>query len=243
MTPHTLPFPPRRPTGSERGFSLFELLAVMGIIAIVSAITLSSLSGMRGAQEATKAATSIEGILEYARTTAMANKSYVWVGFFEENPNSPPAAGIGQLVISMVTSNDGTKLYSLPDPVSQLPSDSLIQILKLIKVSSVHLEVLTAAQVNRPSIPDPQYMVGSTGFPNGITFTYPTKPTSAPGYTFNQIIQFSPEGDATRIADLPARVIEIGLCPARGNVAVRNDRNVVALQVAGIGGQVTTYRP
>ncbi len=213
------------------GFSLVELLVVLAIIAILSGLAILSLPQMKTAANITKAGYDVTGVLEQARTLAMARNTYTWVGFFEENPNSPGTAGTGQVVISVVSSADG----------SQLPGASLIQANKLMKVPNSHLDVLSATAVTRPTVPANTYQVGSSSFANGTTFTYPL--TGTPQYTFSNIIQFNPQGDATRINDTPTQWMEIGLRPSHGNVADNASKNVAAIDIEGIGGKVTLYRP
>jgi prepilin-type N-terminal cleavage/methylation domain-containing protein len=225
---------------SRHGFTLIELLVVMGIMSIMVAILVLAVPAIKGSQDITKSSDDIQGVLEQARTLAMADNTYVWVGFFEENPNSIGTAGVGQAVISVVSSSDGTQLFTNSNPPTVLPSASLTQVNKLMKLPSLHLDILSAAAVTRPSVPANTYQIGSSSFSNNIYFTYPL---SGSQYKFYNIIQFNPQGDATRIADTPTQVIEVGLRPAHGNVATASSKNVVAIQVAGIGGHVTVYRP
>jgi hypothetical protein len=44
----------------------------------------------------TSAAYAIKGVLEQGRTYAMANNTYTWVGFYEEDGSKPPACPNGQ---------------------------------------------------------------------------------------------------------------------------------------------------
>jgi hypothetical protein len=172
----------------------------------------------------------------------MASSTYTWVGFYEENPSNPGTAGTGQVVISVVASADGSKLYSSSSPLTQLPSASLTQVSKLMKISNIHLDTLAATLIPlRPTPPVATYQVGSSTFANGTTFSYPLTGTAQ--YTFSNIIQFSPQGDATRIVDAPTQLIEIGLRPTHGTAAATASTDVAAIQVSGIGGHVTLYRP
>jgi prepilin-type N-terminal cleavage/methylation domain-containing protein len=226
------------------GFSLVELLVTLGIIAILTSILIVSLSGMKSSREITKAAYDIQGVLEQARTAAMASGTYTWVGFFEESATAPGTAGTGQVVISVVSSADGTKLNIVSGLTGGpgLTAVSLTQMAKLLKVANVHIDTLGTAEVTRPTVPVAPYQVAAATFANYYTFTYPTTATT-PTYTFTKVIQFNPQGDATRIADTPTRVIEIGLRPTHGSTVATTNPDVAAIQIAGIGGHVTTYRP
>jgi len=226
----------------RQGFSLIELLSVIAIISVLSGFVVASLPGVKSAQDVTRVAYDVQDILEQARTMAMANNTYTWVGFFEEDPNNAGTAGTGQVVISVISSRDGTQTYSTGAAPTALASASLNQVSKLLKMPNTHLSVLTAAAVTRPSVPANTYQVGNSAFANGTSFTYPIGATT-PTYTFTNVIQFNPQGDATRIADTPTQWMEIGLIPTHGNAPDTANKNVLAIQISGIGGKVTVYRP
>jgi len=236
----------------EGGFSLVELLVVMAIMAILASILLVSMSGFKGSRDLSKATYDVQGLLEQARTYAMANDTYAWVGFFEEDPNTPGTAGTGQVVISIVASSSGTNPDPATSPITMLPSSGLIQVTKLTKIANVHLAAIATAAVTRPSInatTPANYQVGSGSFQNPSSnnsyFLYPVTATSSATaqYTFSQVIQFSPQGDATRIADNPTQYMEVGLQPTHGDVVGAAGTNFAVIQVSGIGGQVIAYRP
>jgi len=256
----TCALPPEGLSGATKnprlsGFTLIELLVVLAIIAILTSLLLLSISGVKGSRDLSNAAYTIQGVLEQARTFAMASSTYTWVGFFEENPASTGMAGVGQLVISVVTSASGANLVTGTN-APLLPSASLTQVAKLLRIPNVHLAVVATTSVTRPAIavttPTDTYQVGSADFPNPAPvsvstwkFLYPltASTTATAQYTFTQIIQFSPQGDATRIADVPTQFIEIGLQPTHGSTITTTGTNFAVIQVAGIGGQVITYRP
>jgi prepilin-type N-terminal cleavage/methylation domain-containing protein len=253
-TPYGLSFQPKHTR--TNGFSLVELLVVLAIVTILSSMLLLSTSGTKSSRDLANAAYSIQGALEQARTFAMASNTYTWVGFFEENAASPGNAGVGQVVISIIASANGMNLDTVGSPIATLPYTYssqpnlplMTQVSKLLKIPNVHLTVIPSASVTRPAIavttPADLYQVGSPDFPNTTTFFYPlSSSSSAAQYTFKQIIQFSPQGDATRIADYPTQFMEVGLQPSHGNTIGTTGTNFAVIQVSGIGGQVITYRP
>ena len=196
-----------------------------------------SFSGIKGSRDLVKATYDIQGTLEQARTLAMATDTYTWVGFFEEDPSNPGVAGTGQVVLSLVSSSSGTNPEIVGSPIAQLPSSALTQVAKVMKIPNTHLATVPSVAVTRPSITaatPAKYQIGSGSFANTTTFSYPLTGTAQ--YTFSQIIQFSPQGDATRIGDYPTQVMEVGLQPAHGNTTGATGTNFAVIQVTGIGG-------
>jgi hypothetical protein len=181
----------------------------------------------------------------------MSENTYTWIGFFEEKPTAPGTSGIGQVVVATIASSNGMNLATSAN-APYLPGASLTQIAKLLKIPSTHLAVVPTAAVTRPALasasPSDTYQLGSTDFPNPTSapwsFYYPVGSTATTAqYTFTQIIQFSPQGDATRVTDSPTTLMELGLEPAHGGAVPANNTNFAVIQVSGIGGQVITYRP
>src|SRR2546421_468490 len=106
---------------NQSGFTLIEMMVVIAIIAILMALIAPAFTSLKGASDVTSAAYTIKGVLDQARTYAMANSTYTWVGFYEENvsnPSSPNSSTpkIGRVVMSIVASNDGTIIYTSSSP-------------------------------------------------------------------------------------------------------------------------------
>lgn len=164
------------PRTGRGAFTLIELLVVMVIIILMMALAGPAVNALKGAGDITKAGYDIAGALEGARTYAMANNTYVWVGFFEEDnsrASTYPAAttGTGRVVISAVASQDGSRYsdasINATDPPAfgtELPSASpqknqvkLVQLNKLIKLDNVHLAAvndgLASGSANIPKRP------------------------------------------------------------------------------------------
>src|SRR5438067_3429407 len=163
---------PRSPGGAcERAFSLVELLVVIGIMVLLAALMAPAFTSIKFAGDVTSASYTVKGVLEQARTYAMANNTYTWVGFFEEDASQPstnPATiGVGRLVMSVVASKDGTTIYSgtLSSPATELDPTKLIQVGKLTKVERIHLK----------TFPDP------TATPPPDSFDTRPVPGSSPG--------------------------------------------------------------
>src|SRR5439155_12784750 len=89
-----------------RAFTLVELMVVIAIMVAVAAFIAPAFTSLKSAGDVTSAAYTIKGVLDQARTYAMANNTYTWVGFYEEDASQPstnPATpGIGRVVLSIV---------------------------------------------------------------------------------------------------------------------------------------------
>ena len=243
----------------EGAFTLIELLVVMSIIAILLVLMAPAFTTLKSAGDVTSAAYTIKGVLDQARTYAMANNTYTWVGFYEENVSTPstnpPTPGIGRLVMSIVASKEGTIIYDPSNPAKILTT-KLIQVGKLVKIENVHLATFNnglgtgSTFATRPAV---TYRIGDgTTPPNSLTpFQYPVgNPEPAVQYTFVKAVQFSPTGEAridNSTSSYPLQnAAEIGMVPTHSTTLANANLNLVpnrvAIQFTGVGGDVKIYR-
>ena len=259
-----------------RGFSLIELLMVIGIMVVMTVMLVPSFTGINAAGDVTAAAYAVDGVLENARTYAMANNTYVWVGFFEQNTAYVAQArtatsGTGQIVMSVVASQNGTMIYtsgSLPIALGSM-SAGLVQVNKLVTINNMHLKTAGTNDPNNVfpvgtgsgvSFAGRPYVSGSSVWQIGdvavsagnsqTPFQYPVgNPAPTAQYIFKTAIQFNPRGEATVMntaspgtAPTLQPVIEIGLQPTHGTSVAAANPNVAAVQITGITGNVKIYR-
>jgi prepilin-type N-terminal cleavage/methylation domain-containing protein len=251
---------------TRSAFTLIELLVVMAIVAILLVLLVPAFTAIKHADEVTNSAYALKGILEQARASAMANDTYVWVGFYEENsttstPTSvaPPYPGFGRLVIAIVSSKDGTKIFDNSDPVASLPAAQLNQLGRLTKLEGIHMTDIGAPpSTPPPPTPSPDKLDGRPDFPytysksigadhfnrlssdssDTTRFTFTVQ-----NYTFYKTIRFTPQGEANINSTYTAKQFaEIGLRPTRGNAVDNSSRNTVAVQFSGTGGNFKIYR-
>jgi hypothetical protein len=233
---------------------------------LLAALMAPAFTSIKLAGDVTSAGYIVKGVLEQARTYAMTNNTYTWVGFFEEDASQPstnPATlGTGRLAMSIVASKDGTTIYSgtLSSPATELDPTKLIQVGKLTKIDQIHLKTFpdptaTPPPDNFTTRPVPGATPGlntarigdaSPDNPSLSPFRYPVgNALGTPQYTFTKAVQFSPRGEA-RIDNNNyslKSVIEIGLQPAHGVTPEPSPvNNPVALQVSGSGGNIKIYR-
>jgi hypothetical protein len=226
---------------------------VVMMVLVIPAINL------KGAGDVTKTVYDVQGILDQARAFAMANNTYVFVGFSEPNT--------GTVLVATVASKDGTRGYdvtgaTIPAPawptLTTLPTSNLNAIGKLQKFDNIHLAsnmngpgsvIPTGGGLARPEITGSfanYYAVGDMPVatqPN--TFTWPPG-TAAPPYTFDKVINFDPQGSArvqtTGNSDTIPAYMEIGLQQTHGTL-ISTGSNVAAIQVDGMSGATRIYRP
>ncbi|XHR30801.1 MAG: Tfp pilus assembly protein FimT/FimU [Chthoniobacteraceae bacterium] len=237
-------FPPKK----RPGFTLLELIVVIAIVVILTVLTLPSLTSLKGAGDMTRAASQISGALDLARTYAAANNTYTWVGFYEENANAPaptdtrpPYTGKGRVIVAMVASKDGSQLDSASNGAATLTASVLTPVQKFTKLENVHVTYLGAPGGGSSDGIDGR--PAASALVNSESADATDFPITLNGYTFYKTIRFSPRGEAVlNGAATIASLIEIGLEPTRGNVVDSKNKNVVAIQVSGIVGNVRIYR-
>jgi Tfp pilus assembly protein FimT len=264
-------FPPsfRACRSGASAFTLLELLVTLGVVSVIFALVTPAIKGMTSSADLTRAAYTIQGALDQARMYAVANNTYTWVGFSEEDnaqpSQSPAVPGVGRVVIVMMASRDGTRIYDktqalVGSPSPQVLSPSrLVLIGKPIKLNNVHIFNAASQQVGTRAagIIKDQNIVGLTSQPLFFSMQYPLVGTE--GYTFgvrpvrssggmpvaNGIVQFNPRGEAISDAGpliVPAAVLEIAIKEAHGKRAATG-ANVIALNISGLTGQTTLFRP
>jgi prepilin-type N-terminal cleavage/methylation domain-containing protein len=230
-------------TGARLGFTLIELLVVMGIIAALMAFVVPVFTNLKDAGDVTAAAETVAGTLAQARTYAIANSTYTWVGFYEEaaGANTPTAApppypGKGRLVLAVVRSLDGTSIFDNNDPAAALPASRIAQLGKLTKIEGVHVTDIGAPQ--SPS-PNPTPLPNSLGARSLLPYTYAAGLNAdhfnrissdsadvtqfwfvAQGYTFYKTVRFTPRGEANLNSTYSLKVVaELGIVPTHGELA------------------------
>jgi prepilin-type N-terminal cleavage/methylation domain-containing protein len=241
-------------------FSLTELLVVVAIVSIMLALLGPAISSIKGSSDFDSATYEISDALGRARAYAIAQNTYVWVGFAEVDQTvnataRPQTDGVGRIALSVIGSKDGTKLYEF-DPASEWSAkaavgDGLVQLGKLIRIEHVSLsDSLPASEgMSRPAV-DQVFQIGSDLASSALTFTYPLGNSAGNvQYNFSKVIQFDPQGTARIVTqagvDLIARKIEIGILPTKGNTLLPNSEsgNQAAIQVDGMTGATAIFRP
>ena len=248
---------------ARRAFTILELTIVVGLVVFLSILAIPALNSRKSADELNKAANTIKGVLDQARSYAQANNTYTWVGFYEEDVSYPPTnpaptpAGNGRLVMAIMASKDGT----FPTTAGTINPTTLTQVGSIVKIDNMHLPLFTVGTGTgdtfdtRPALQnDP--VVGYNDSRFGELNTSPTAPTTISSYpfqyivdgktqyTFTKTLRFAPTGE-NRINSTydVRRVVEIGLVQTRGAlVPTSYAGNVAAIQIGGFNGDVKVYK-
>lgn len=244
---------------------------VVAIIGIVLTFLTPAFTSIKTANDLTNATNGLAGTLERARTYAMANNLYVYVGIAEVNadvavatvPQSPATTTAGgRVAVVVVAMRDGTRGYdllsSLPDPAwtNYNLGSGLIPLSNLETYENVHLATSlgtppTAGSMARPSVSS-TYSLGNTACKSITPFSWPLG--TAPGagqYYFEKVIQFDPQGVAriqySTNQDIIVGWMEIGLQQCHGGMIPLAPENptgaIAAIQIDGMTGAVRVYRP
>lgn len=240
----------------KAALTLVELLAVIAIAVVLFALVTPAIVGVKGASDLTNSVSSIQGILDQARTYAIANNTYTWVGVLEQS-SAQAQTGLGGLVLCIVASRDGTCLYSKTQAKADNATTQALPLARLVAIGKPtrlnNIRVLNAASQpigKRPAgVIRDQDLVGLTSKPPLFSFQYPL--SGKVEYTFgvrsggastaNGIVQFNPQGEAVSDAgpvSNPATLLEIAVGRTGGNSA-----NIIAIDVNGLTGQVAIHRP
>ncbi len=269
----------------------------MAVIVVMLVLVVPAFTSRLAAGNVTRSAYDISGTLEQARAYAMANNTYVWVGFFEEDGSrastTPATTGIGRVILSVVASRDGTRYNAITAGApaafgagGTTNQVALTQINKLVRLDNTHLAGIndnltspgSANQPTRPPVP-PAYQVGdapaagtqpnnangafarTTQSTNGntTTFTYPIPPSATqtattPQYAFAKIIEFNPQGEASKITENtqagagPQNWMEVAIQPTHGGViapeytGTHQNLAAAAILIEGLSGRTQVFR-
>ncbi|XHR30486.1 MAG: Tfp pilus assembly protein FimT/FimU [Chthoniobacteraceae bacterium] len=242
-------------------FSLIELLVVMAVVAGMMTLVVPALHTGRGAGSLSSAVYEIAGLVDQARSYAMANNTHVFVGVVEvdatqDSTASMPVTGVGRVVIAIVASRDGSSGYygADSDSIEQSWSDggaygqNLLSVAKIYQFENVHIAdtITSSGEMNRPEV-EANYRIGNAKFTSLTPFNWPLSSSRPTGkYRFEKVIEFDPKGVAiiqssTNINTLTP-YIELGLQPAAGS-AILSNSNVAVIQIDGMTGTPRVYRP
>jgi len=249
------------------------MLVVVAIMAIVMMVAIPAFSTLSRANDFTTAVSGVSGMLERARTYAMANNVYVYVGIAEVSADVPastvPQVAAttsvgGRLAMAAVVVREGTRGYTLlptlPSPAwgNYNKGSDLVAVGKLEVFENVHLAAFTHQPPTTGSMARPSttslYQLGDPTCTSVTPFAWPLGSDLASDqcqYYFQKVIQFDPQGTA-RIQyasnqDNIVQWMEIGLQQSYGSytppMPATDTGAIAAILVDGLTGAIRIYRP
>jgi len=223
----------KSPSGPARcrvsAFTILELLTVIGIMALVSVASMPAVSALTKSSKINQAMSQITSTLEQARQYAVANNTYTWVAFHQDST----AQEGSKVYVAALGSRDGT------DPTDGFTSGGSVDMTRVTPLtrntSFAQVQLKQPGANSWPDLPN----VPASQLAESVSFrmNIPGKGETA----FNQVVQFTPAGEARVSPGLPS-VIELGLRPELGG-SVTDANNIAVIRIAGMTGQTRLLRP
>lgn len=217
----------------RRGFSLIELLAVMAILATLSAVTIPAVQSLRGSGSVNRAISDLSGALEMARVHAMANRTYVRV-LFASLPAGNGRVNPSTLVLMVYAADGSTHNADMTDPATW-PSQSRPLVLDNLGISD-SLQGAGGLSTTSDATPSGGNVTGD------MMPAFQRKVSSFGQVTFDQVIQFGPNGEARVGFDQPSRHISLGLAQMGANGEASRVENAFILRLSGVNGSINVLR-
>jgi prepilin-type N-terminal cleavage/methylation domain-containing protein len=233
-----------KPKRHGAGFTLVELLTVLAIITILAVLAAPSIQGLQKAGGFTKSVYDLADSLNLARSYAVAQNTYVYVGLTEVDRTQSLAAspqesatGGGRVVFAAVATRDGTSDYSTESGWDYSPTIGTTQVppgqglLQVRPVQNFDFLHIAAAQfpngtgsMARPTPSSYFYLPSDTNPLTGISlpgFSLPLGTSIGKGqYNFTgnaaMVLTFNPQGGVL-VNNQAYQVVELDLQPAVSN--------------------------
>ena len=261
------------PSSHQKGFSLVEMLVVLSIMFILGTMGALTIPSLMSAQTIAQASSDISQVLDDARSYAIANHTYVFVGLEEVSAANLPnatrqtlvsSASGGRVAVFVVASKDGSRNDAAASPYFN--SSNLTAITKVKFINGIHLadfSNLTAASgpmAARAPVASGNSLGANASTGGSALFTSPLG--ASPGnaqYSFypSQVIQFDQEGlagvcsctySASGYTPPTNSWIEIALQLTHGSAIPAAPTNIAtgqlaSIQLDGITGANRVFRP
>jgi len=211
-----------------------ELMCVLAIVSVMASMSWSSIVGIVSGNRLTNNAYELSGLIQQARTTALTEHTYVWLGFYSFTQNGAPA-----LMVTSLAENSGQasilpSTSSLPNSNFQLTSQSVI--LKNVSIASV-------TNYTSPALPGLD--VADNTDVGSQAYSFPMSVPGTSNATFNNVIVFGPDGQTYlptstgALGSNPVLCVGIGLNSSPGTA---NHLHTAAVQIHGLSGQVSVFQ-
>jgi prepilin-type N-terminal cleavage/methylation domain-containing protein len=209
----------------KRGFSLVELLCVIAIISILGSLSWPSIVGIISGDQLTNNVYQMSGLAQQARTIAMTQHTYVWLGFYSYTKDGSPA-----ITVAMVSGNSGLS--------TDLLNNNYRLSSKLVTLKNVTL----AAPADYSGLPGLDTTDNTDVASQPYTFAMNIPGTALA--KFGDVITFGPDGQAslTQITAVDTN-FHLVQCVGLGlNLSPSKKLRTAAIQVHGLCGEVSVFR-
>lgn len=200
---------------SHTGFSLIEMLLVVAVIGIVIGLSASALVDAARGQGMKRAIADVGGLVEQARSEAMAASTWTWVGMKQQT-----AGPENELIAVLVASKDGS---------TNRAAGNLRLVSRPLRIKNVQvLSGLTGwggSIDGTRTVSEGDFSFSQTVRGQNITFS-------------DHVLGFTPRGEAAIDSSSVPPWIEIGLQETRGLTPITN--KTASLRVSGFSGQLDT---
>ncbi len=214
------------------GFSLIELMCVIMIMSILTAMSWTSIVGIVSGNHLSNSAYDLRGLMLQARTDAMTQNTYVWLGFSPTTKNGAPS-----LLVTSVAAKSGL--------VTDLQSGNYQVVRRPILLKAVSLDT-AQAYLNLPGLDNANNSNSdavSSDTASHSAYAFKVSIAGNAQAQFSTVIAFSPDGQ-TRLPQADgslALVSKVGI-GLNASPSPANNAHRAAVQIHGLSGQVSVLQ-
>lgn len=211
---------------SRQGFSLVELMCVVAVVSVMASLAWPAVVGLVSGNRLTNNAYQLSGLVQQARATALAQHTYVWVGFYSYTGQD----GAPSMMVATLSGNSGL--------TSDLQSNNYAMASKPAILKNVAL-ASTGAYASLPGLDS----TDNTDVASQ-SFTFHLNVPGYPNAPFSNVIVFGPDGQAS-LPQTSSGALQLVQCIGVGlNTAPNSGSHLhtAAIQVHGLSGQVSVFQ-
>lgn len=218
--------------GSRRsgGFTLIELLCVIAIMGILAAICGPSIASVAAGDRLTNNIYELSGLLQQSRAAAMAQHTYVWLGFYSYTQDGSPA-----LMVASILPNSG--ILAANGIQTDIANNQFRTSTQRVVIKNAKLADVS----NYSALPGLDVANNTDAGSQAYSFQLNVPENSSA--SFGEVIVFGPDGEV----NLPqedgtlkvTQCVGIGLTAAPGS---GNRTHSAAIQIHGLSGQVSIFQ-
>jgi len=211
-----------------------ELMCVLAIMSVLASMSWPSIVGILSGDRLTNNAYELSGLIQQARTTAMTQHTYVWLGFYSYTQNGAPA-----LMVASLAENSG--LATVVPTTSSLPNSNFQLAGKPVILNNV--SIATVSNYTNPALPGLD--VPDNTDVGSQTYSFSMSVLGIANATFNNVIAFGPDGQTYlptttgALGSNPVLCVGVGLTASPGSA---KNLHTAAVQVHGLSGQVSVFQ-